>query len=117
MGDGQFGNLFKKTRGHDMKVLSIIPARGGSKGIHLKNLATINEKPMLFYTVNASLNSSIINKTIVSTDHKDIAETAKSLGAEVIIRPKKLANDKTDNPAGLIKVCKQVINFILKGIV
>ena len=65
MGDGQFGNLFKKTRGHDMKVLSIIPARGGSKGIHLKNLATINEKPMLFYTVNASLNSSIINKTIV----------------------------------------------------
>jgi len=108
MGDGQFGNLFKKTRGHDMKVLSIIPARGGSKGIHLKNLATINEKPMLFYTVNASLNSSIINKTIVSTDHKDIAETAKSLGAEVIIRPKKLANDS----AALEPVMQHTLDYL-----
>ncbi len=76
-----------------MKVLSIIPARGGSKGIPLKNLAPINGKPMLYYTVNSSLNSSIINRTVVSTDHKQIAKAAKNLGAEVIVRPKKLASD------------------------
>ena len=73
-----------------MKVLSIIPARGGSKGIKLKNLVILNGKPLLYYTVTASLNSKIINKTVVSTDNKTIAKTAVKLGAEVIVRPKNL---------------------------
>ena len=78
-----------------MKVLSIIPARRGSKGIPLKNLVMLNRKPLLYYTVTASLKSKIINKTIVSTDNKKIGKIALKLGAEVIYRPKKLATDTT----------------------
>tara|TARA_B100000378_G_scaffold61892_1_gene46232 strand:- start:375 stop:1046 length:672 start_codon:yes stop_codon:yes gene_type:complete len=76
-----------------MRVLSIIPARGGSKGIKLKNLVILNQKPLLYYTVMASLESKIINKTVVSTDNKKIGKTALELGAEVVYRPKKLATD------------------------
>ena len=76
-----------------MKVLSIIPARGGSKGIKLKNLVTLNHKPLLYYTITASLNSKIINKTVVSTDNSKIAKTALKFGAEIIYRPKRLATD------------------------
>lgn len=78
-----------------MNILSIIPARGGSKGIKLKNLVKLNQKPLLHYTITASLNSKIINKTIVTTDNMQIAKTALKLGAEVISRPKKLAMDST----------------------
>lgn len=76
-----------------MEILSIIPARGGSKGIPLKNIVKINKKPLLYYTVNASLKSKLVTRTIVSTDNEKISKVAKSLGAEVIKRPKKLAND------------------------
>lgn len=76
-----------------MKILSIIPARGGSKGIPLKNLAQINGKSLLYYTITASLNSKFINRTIVSTDHKKIANEARKFGAEIVMRPKNLAND------------------------
>ena len=76
-----------------MKILSIIPARGGSKGIPLKNLVLLNKKPLLSYTVHASMNSKI-NRTIVSTDDKRIASYARKYGAEVINRPKKLSSDR-----------------------
>ena len=76
-----------------MNVLSIIPARGGSKGIPLKNLIKIKNKPLLHYTVKASLKSKFVNRTIVSTDSPKISKVALSLGAEVVNRPKKLAND------------------------
>jgi N-acylneuraminate cytidylyltransferase len=78
-----------------VKVLSIIPARGGSKGIKLKNLVILNHKPLLYYTIMASLNSKLINKTVVSTDNSQIAKTALKFGAEVISRPKRLATDTT----------------------
>ena len=76
-----------------MEILSIIPARGNSKGIPLKNIIKIKKKPLLYYTVNASLKSKLVTRTIVSTDHEKISKIAKSLGSEVIKRPKKLAND------------------------
>ena len=77
-----------------MKIVSIIPARGGSRGIPMKNLILLNKKPLLHYTVNASLNSSLINRTIVSTDDDKIANEARQIGAEVIKRPKKLSTSK-----------------------
>jgi CMP-N,N'-diacetyllegionaminic acid synthase len=76
-----------------MKSISIIPARGGSKGIPKKNLIKLNGKPLIYYTITASLNSKI-DRTIVSTDDKTIFRIAKKLGAEVILRPKTLAKDK-----------------------
>jgi len=91
-----------------MKVLSIIPARGGSKGIPLKNLVILNRKPLLYYTVTASLKSKIINKTVVSTDNKKISRMALKLGAAVICRQKKLATDTTP----LEPVVKHVLNYL-----
>jgi len=78
-----------------MKILSIIPARGGSKGIPLKNLKIVNGKPLLDYSVCSSLNSALISRTIVSTDNQKIFNQAKKLGAEIIRRPKKLSTDKS----------------------
>ena len=78
-----------------MKILSVIPSRCGSKCIPLKNLVRLDGKPLLDYTVNASLESKLVNRTIVSTDDKNIAGQAKKLGAEVIIRPKKLSTDES----------------------
>ena len=77
-----------------LKILSIIPARGGSTEIPLKNLVKINKKPLLHYTLSASLNSSLINRTVVSTDNNKINNFAVKLGAEVIHRPKKLSGNK-----------------------
>ena len=54
-----------------MEILAIIPARGGSKGIPFKNIIKIEKKPLLYYTVNASLRSKLITRTIVSTDNEN----------------------------------------------
>ena len=78
-----------------MHILSIIPARGGSKGISGKNLISVNGKPLLNYTVISSLKSKFINKTIVSSDSKKILDHAKYFGAEISKRPKKLAADSS----------------------
>lgn len=77
-----------------MDILGIIPARGGSTGIKLKNLVKLNHKPLLFYTVNAAKKSSYNIRTVVSTDHKKIEKYAVELGVEVIKRPKKLSGSK-----------------------
>lgn len=76
-----------------MEIISIIPARGGSKGIPLKNLKLLNGKHLLDYSVEASLKSKLINRTIVSTDNYKIFRRAERLGADVIQRPKQLATD------------------------
>jgi len=77
-----------------MSVISIIPARGGSKGIKGKNLKVINGKPMIVHSILDSLNNEMIDRTIVSTDSPEIAEIAKKYGAEVpFIRPAELAED------------------------
>lgn len=91
-----------------MKILAIIPARGGSKGIPEKNLFPINGKPMLYYTITACKNSTLINRTIVSTNDKKISDVAKTLGAEVIHRPKKLSDDK----AAVEPVLEHVLDFL-----
>ena len=76
-----------------MKIIAIIPARGGSKEIPGKNLFPINGKPLLYYTVSACLNSTLVNRTVVSTDNDEISRVAKEIGAEVIKRPKRLSTD------------------------
>ena len=54
-----------------MKIVSVILARGGSKGIKDKNIKPLNGKPLIFFTIEAS-NKSIVNETWVSTDHKKL---------------------------------------------
>lgn len=75
-------------------MLAIIPARGGSKGVPRKNIKEIGGKPLIYYTIEAALNSKHIDRIIVSTDDEEIAEIAKSFGAEVpFLRPPEMATD------------------------
>jgi N-acylneuraminate cytidylyltransferase len=90
-----------------MKIIAIIPARGGSKGIPMKNLVMLNHRPLLNYTVTASLHSKI-NRTIVSTENEEISKTAKQLGAEVIKRPQILATDESQIEPVIIQVLEQL---------
>jgi len=75
-------------------VITVIPARGGSKGVPRKNIRLLYGKPVIAYTIEACLNSSAIDRVFISTDDAEIAEVARKFGAEVIDRPKELAGDK-----------------------
>lgn len=77
------------------KILAIIPARGGSKGLPGKNIKPLLGKPLIGWTIEAALNSSYIDDVFVSTDSQEIANVAKSFGVNVPeLRPAELASDK-----------------------
>lgn len=77
-----------------MYLVSIIPARSGSKGVANKNLRKLNGVELLVWSICASLKTPHINRTIVSTDSREYAELAKKNGAEVpFIRPKSISQD------------------------
>ena len=77
-----------------MKVLAIIPARGGSKGLVNKNILPLLGHPLISYSIKAALESKVINRVIVSTDSNVIAKNSLKYGAEVpFIRPSELAKD------------------------
>ena len=84
-----------------MNKVTLIPARGGSKGIPRKNILPIAGKPLMSYTIQQSKKSSHINRTIISTDDDEIATTAKYYGAEVIIRPSEISGDTASSESAL----------------
>ena len=79
-----------------MKILGLIPARGGSKGIPGKNIKPLGVKPLLQYTFEAAKASKLLTKVILSTDDENIVKTAKKIGLKVpFLRPEELAVDNT----------------------
>ena len=86
------------------EILSIIPARGGSKGIPRKNLKKIFDKPLIAYTIEASLKSKYITRTILSSEDDEILSVAKEFGSETIKRPIELAQDVTKTIPVMIDV-------------
>ncbi|MBC7845881.1 MAG: acylneuraminate cytidylyltransferase family protein [Flavobacterium sp.] len=79
-----------------MRILAIIPARGGSKGVPGKNIKLLNGKPLLGYTAEIALQSQHLAEVVVSTEDEQIMEVAKNLGIQVpFIRPMALAQDNT----------------------
>jgi CMP-N,N'-diacetyllegionaminic acid synthase len=77
-----------------MKILAIIPARGGSKGVPGKNIKLLNGKPLMAYTSEIALQSKHFTEVIVSTEDSQIVEVSKRLGIKVpFIRPMALAED------------------------
>lgn len=79
-----------------LTVLGIIPARSGSKSIPRKNIAMVAGKPLIAYTIQVALEAKSIDRVVVSTDSEEIAEVARSFGAEVpFLRPAELAQDNT----------------------
>lgn len=94
------------------KILGIIPARGGSKGIPGKNIRLLNGKPLLYYSIHAAQMSGLVDRLILTTDSMEIAQVGKELGAEVpFIRPAKLARDDTP----MLPVLEHVVNFVESG--
>ncbi|MNI57929.1 N-acylneuraminate cytidylyltransferase [compost metagenome] len=80
----------------NIKTLAVITARGGSKGIPLKNIKLLNGIPLINYTIEAALKSHCIDRVLVSTDHEDIANISQNAGALVpFLRPAELSADDT----------------------
>ncbi len=82
------------------KVLGVIPARAGSKGVPNKNIRPLLGRPLIVYSIEAAQASRYIDRVIVSTDGEQISKIAKKFGAEVpFLRPADLAQDDTpDTP-------------------
>jgi len=78
------------------KILALIPARGGSKGLSRKNVLNLNGKPLIGWTIEAAQKSKYISKVVLSSDDKEIIEVAKRMRCEVpFIRPASLAQDNS----------------------
>ncbi|MBU3106222.1 cytidylyltransferase domain-containing protein [Clostridium gasigenes] len=76
------------------KILAIIPARSGSKGLKDKNIKLLNGKPLIAYTIGAAINSNVFEDIIVSTDSVKYADISKEYGADVpFLREESLASD------------------------
>ena len=91
-----------------MNIISIIPARGGSKGIPRKNIKLLNGKPLISYSIDASNSCSLIDETYVSTEDAEISEISKGNNAEVIERPDELAGDDSSS----IDVILHVLDYL-----
>ena len=93
-------------------ILGLIPARGGSKGLPRKNIKPLLGKPLIAWTIEQALASKYLDRVVVSTDDKEIAEISKKYGAEIpFIRPKELAED---NAKG-IDVVLHAIDWLMKN--
>ena len=82
----------------DLKVICIIPARGGSKGFPDKNVAALCGQPLIWHTVNCAVNTNQIDKVIVSTDsaqYRDIIDGRFGPGYVPFLRPEKMAGDSS----------------------
>lgn len=80
-----------------IRILGLIPARGGSKGVPRKNIIPLCGKPLIAYTIETSSKSRLIDAVIVSTDDREIARIAEQYGGDVpFLRPPELAGD--DSP-------------------
>ena len=90
-----------------MKSLALILARGGSKGIPNKNIILLKDKPLIQYSIDASL-SSKVDETWVSTDVKTIKYVALKCGAKVLDRPKELASDTSSSEEALLHFSEHI---------
>ena len=78
-----------------MKIVALIPARGGSKGLPRKNIRLLGRYPLISYTITAALKCPEISSVIVSTEDSEIKEISSQWGAKVVDRPAELAEDDT----------------------
>ena len=89
--------------------IAIIPARGGSKRIPLKNIKDFNGKPIIAYSIEKAIESGLFDRVVVSTDNEKIAQVAKDFGAEIpFLRPLEISDDFTN----INKVISHTLNNI-----
>ncbi|MEV0162237.1 YrbI family 3-deoxy-D-manno-octulosonate 8-phosphate phosphatase [Nonomuraea fuscirosea] len=85
-----------------MRVLAVVPARGGSAGVPLKNLALVGGVPLVTRAVRACRRAELIDQVVVSTDHDGIAATAREAGAVVVERPAELSGATASSESALL---------------
>ncbi len=84
------------------QFISIIPARGGSKGIPGKNLRCLAGKPLIAHSIQHSQQAQLVRRTYVTTDDPEIALASHRYGAKIIHRPPELADDSATSESALI---------------
>jgi N-acylneuraminate cytidylyltransferase len=89
-------------------IVSVIPARGGSKAIPKKNIIPFLGEPLITYTIAQSLQSELVEETYVSTDDDDIANVSRSAGAKIIERPPELATDTSSTEEALLHAVEAI---------
>lgn len=94
-----------------MKIIGLIPARGGSKRIPRKNIKIFLGKPLIYWTIKVAKESKIFDRIILSTEDEEIAKIGKKYGVEIPFkRPKKLATDKADS----FSVIRHTLMWLIK---
>lgn len=94
-----------------MKILGIIPARGGSKGIPGKNIKLLGGKPLLAYTADSAKAAKLLDRIILSSDDVEIINVARQLGIDVpFVRPVELATDAT----GSLEVVQHALKYLIE---
>jgi N-acylneuraminate cytidylyltransferase/CMP-N,N'-diacetyllegionaminic acid synthase len=84
------------------RVLAVIPARGGSKGLPRKNVRLLADKPLVAWPISAAIGAALIDRVVVTTDDAEIAAVSRAAGAEVpFMRPPELATDVASSAAVL----------------
>lgn len=98
----------------NMKILAVIPARAGSKGIPNKNVRIINGKPLIAYCIENALNSKYITDVIITTDSPEIELLAKYYGVRYIHRKEELCGDEVTLDAVIYNVCKYIdVDYVI----
>ncbi len=92
-----------------MNILAVIPARSGSKRVPSKNIRDFHGKPLIAWAIEVANKSELITKTLVSTNYSNIADIARTHGADVpFLRPEELAQDTTKIEPVLIHALEEV---------
>ncbi len=91
-----------------MRILAVIPARGGSKGITDKNIRPLNGKPLIMHAISAATEASKITTVIVTTDSEKIAKIVRPVGITIINRPDELATDSASIVPVLLHALKEM---------
>ena len=91
------------------RVLAIIPARGGSKGVPGKNLRRVGGRSLVERAVDACRAARLVEAVYVSTDDAEIAASAEAAGAKVIMRPAELCSDTASSESALLHALDQLI--------
>jgi len=104
---------------NNFTILGLVTARAGSKGLPNKNILPLLGTPLIGWTINQAIDSKYLDKIVVSTDSKEIAEISKSFGAEVpFLRPDYLATDEAtsidviNHTLKLLKDDKQYFDYL-----
>ena len=89
------------------KILAVIPARGGSKGIPSKNIFNVGGQPLIKYTIDCAKNSKYLDRTVISTDSLEIKRVAEEYGGDVpFMRPAELALDTSKTIDSIVHAVK-----------